>query len=146
MLTKAGVGQRPGAVAGAALALLWLALGTGLAVWFSGRIQDWSVMTDELLYAKLATSIAETGSPLPQVHGASVSVYNQLYPLLLAPLFGTLSPPDAFRAGHVLNAFLMTSAVVPRATCSRARSFRARGRSAWPRCRRSCPGWRSPGS
>ena len=100
------------AVAGA-LALLWLLAGAGLAAWFSGRIQDWSVMTDELLYAKLATAIAETGSPLPEVHGASVSVYNQLYPLLLAPLYGTLSPPDAFRAGHVLNAFVMTSAVFP---------------------------------
>jgi hypothetical protein len=106
------VGNRPLAVAGG-LTLLWLLAGAGLAVWFSGRIQDWSVMTDELLYAKLATSIAETGSPLPRVHGASVSVYNQLYPLLLAPLYGTLSPPDAFRAGHVLNAFVMTSAVFP---------------------------------
>jgi hypothetical protein len=113
MLTPAGVERRPGLVAGVALALLWLGLGTSLAVWFSGRIQDWSVMTDELLYAKLATSIAETGSPLPQVHGASVSVYNQLYPLLLAPLFGPLSPPEAFRAAHVLNTFLMTSAVFP---------------------------------
>jgi hypothetical protein len=113
MLTRAGLERRPGLVAGSALALLWLGLGTALAVWFSGRIQDWSVMTDELLYAKLATAIAESGSPLPQVHGASVSVYNQLYPLLLAPLFGTLSPPDAFRTAHVLNAFLMTSAVFP---------------------------------
>jgi hypothetical protein len=84
-----------------------------LAVWFSGRIRDWSVMTDELLYAKLATSIAESGSPLPSVHGTSIAVYNQLYPLLLAPFYGTLSPPDAFRAAHVLNAFLMASAAFP---------------------------------
>jgi Dolichyl-phosphate-mannose-protein mannosyltransferase len=113
MLRRVGLERRPALTAGGALALLWLGIATALAVWFSGRIQDWSVMTDELLYAKLATSIAETGSPLPQVHGASVSVYNQLYPLLLAPLFGTLSPPDAFRAAHVLNAFVMTSAVFP---------------------------------
>ena len=70
-------------------------------------------MTDELLYAKLATSIADTGSPLPQVHGSSIAVYNQLYPLLIAPLYGTLSPPDAFRAAHLLNAFLMVSAIFP---------------------------------
>jgi len=93
--------------------LLWLGVSAVLAVWFSGRIQDWSVMTDELLYAKLATSIAETGSPLPSVHGTAIGVYNQLYPLLLAPLYGTLSPPDAFRAAHVLNAFVMASAAFP---------------------------------
>jgi hypothetical protein len=92
---------------------LWLAVGAVLTLSFSGRIRDWSVMTDELLYAKLATSIAETLSPLPSVHGASIAVYNQLYPLLLAPFYGTLSPPDAFRAAHVLNAFVMTSAAFP---------------------------------
>jgi hypothetical protein len=100
-------------LAGVALVALWLLVGTALAVWFSGRIRDWSVMTDELLYAKLATSIADTGSLRPHVHDAPIAVYNQLYPLLLAPLFGTLSPPDAFRAAHVLNAFVMTSAVFP---------------------------------
>ena len=84
-----------------------------LAAWFSGRIRDWSVMTDEMLYAKLATSIADTKSPLPSVNGASISVYNQLYPLLIAPLYGALSAPDAFRAAHVLNAFVMASAAFP---------------------------------
>jgi hypothetical protein len=96
-----------------ALAGLWLGAATAIAVLFSGRIRDWSVMTDELLYAKLATSIAETGSPLPSVHGTSIEVYSQLYPLLLAPLFGALTPPDAFRAAHVLNAFVMVSAAFP---------------------------------
>jgi hypothetical protein len=101
------------ALAVAALTGLWLGVSVTLAIWFSGRIRDWSVMTDELLYAKLATSIADTGSLRPSVHDTPIAVYNQLYPLLLAPFFGTLSPPDAFRAAHVLNAFLMTSAVFP---------------------------------
>lgn len=70
-------------------------------------------MTDELLYAKLATAIAEAHSPLPEIHGASISVFNQLYPLLIAPFYGALSPPDAFRAAHVLNAVLMASAAFP---------------------------------
>jgi hypothetical protein len=104
--------QRP-AVVVIALVVLWLAVGAALAVLFSGRIRDWSVMTDELLYTKLATSIAETLSPLPSVHGTSIEVYNQLYPLLLAPLYGWLAPPDAFRSAHVLNAFVMTSAAFP---------------------------------
>ena len=93
--------------------VLWLGGGAVLAVSFSGRIRDWSVMTDELLYAKLATSIADTLSPLPTVHGAAIGVYSQLYPLLLAPLYGTLSAPDAFRAAHVVNAFVMASAAFP---------------------------------
>jgi hypothetical protein len=97
----------------AALVALWLAVGTTIAVSFSGRIRDWSVMTDELLYAKLATSIGNTFSPLPTVHDTTVEVYNQLYPLLLAPFYGTLSAPDAFRAAHVLNAFVMASAAFP---------------------------------
>ncbi len=104
---------KPRVVATAALVLLWVGVSAWLAIWFSGRIRDWSVMTDELLYAKLATSIADTGSPLPRVHGTSIEVYNQLYPLLIAPLYGALSPPEAFRAAHVLNAIVMASAVFP---------------------------------
>jgi hypothetical protein len=95
------------------LVLLWVGVSAALAVAFSGRIRDWSVMTDELLYAKLATAIAETGSPLPEIHRTSISVFNQLYPLLLAPLYGALSPTSAFRAAHVLNAVVMASAVFP---------------------------------
>lgn len=89
-------------------------------------------MTDELLYAKLATAIAETRSPLPEIHGASISVFNQLYPLLIAPFYGTLSPPDAFRTAHVLNAAVMASAVFPayllgRQVLSRPWSFAVAG-------------------
>jgi hypothetical protein len=97
----------------AGLMLLWGGVSVGLALWFSGRIRDWSVMTDELQYAKLATAIAESYSPLPTIHGTSVSVLNQLYPLLLAPLFGFLPTPAAFRAAHVLNAVVMASAALP---------------------------------
>ena len=113
MLNRALLERHPRAAVSVALVGLWLLAGTLLATLFAGRIRDWSVMTDELLYAKLAISIADTFSPLPSVHGTAIGVYNQLYPLLLAPLYGTLSPPDAFRAAHVLNAFLMTSAAFP---------------------------------
>ena len=64
--------------------LLWLALGSVLAV-FTSKVANWFVMTDELLYERLAISIANTHSPLPQVHGEAVSNINQLYPLLIAP-------------------------------------------------------------
>lgn len=77
------------------------------------RVDDWMVMTDELLYVKLAHSIAETLSPVPHVHGQYTPVFSLLFPLLFAPFVGLLSMPDAFQAGHLLNAFLMASAAIP---------------------------------
>jgi len=88
--------RSPRFAAAAGLFLLWGGAAAFLAVWFSGRVRDWSVMTDEMQYAKLALAVAETGSPLPSLHDTSVSLANQLYPLLLAPLYGSLSSPGAF--------------------------------------------------
>ena len=105
--------RSPRVAAAAALLLLWCGAGAFLAVWYSGQIRDWSVMTDELQYVKLALSVAETGSPFPSLHDTSVALANQLYPLLIAPLYGSLSSPDAFRGAHVLNAIVMASAVFP---------------------------------
>jgi hypothetical protein len=79
----------------------------------ASRVHDWVVMTDELQYTKLATHIGETLSPLPTLRGVHVSAYAQLYPLLLAPLFGTLSAPSAFHAAHWLDGVLFASATVP---------------------------------
>jgi hypothetical protein len=92
--------------------LLWLGLGTALAV-FTSKVANWFVMTDELLYERLAISIANTDSPLPRVHAAAVSNINQLYPLLIAPAFRNLSIADAFHQAHILNAFVMSSAAIP---------------------------------
>jgi hypothetical protein len=100
-------------VVAGALVALWLAVGSALALFLGWPVRTWSVMPDEMLYAKLATSIAETGSPLPRVHETPGSVSNILYPLLLAPLYAAFSAPDAFRAAHILNAFVMASAAFP---------------------------------
>jgi hypothetical protein len=70
-------------------------------------------MTDELLYERLAISIAHGHSPLPQIHGESIDNINQLYPLLLAPLFHDTLIPAALHQAHVLNAFVMSSASIP---------------------------------
>ncbi len=70
-------------------------------------------MTDELLYVKLAVSAATSYSPLPAVHGLTVGTINQLYPLLIAPLYGSLDVPAAFHAAHLLNAPVMASAAIP---------------------------------
>ena len=88
-------------------------LGSAALAALTLRVRDWVVMTDELQYAKLATHIGETLSPLPVLRGVSVSSYAQVYPILLSPLYGALSTPTAFRAAHVLNAVLFASAAVP---------------------------------
>jgi hypothetical protein len=94
------------------VAALWLALGAALAV-ATSRVVDWYVMTDELLYERLAISIGQSSSPLPHIHGELIANINQLYPLLLAPLFHDRLVPDALHDAHVLNAFVMSSACIP---------------------------------
>jgi hypothetical protein len=85
----------------------------GFAGYYAARSVNWAVMTDELQVARLATSIAETLSPVPQIHGVYYGALSQLYPLLLAPFFGVFDAPTAVRAGHLLNALLLPSAAVP---------------------------------
>ena len=71
----------------ARLELPLLALWIGLALVLSSlttRVVDWFVMTDELLYERLAISVSQLGSPLPHVHGELIPNLNQLYPLLIA--------------------------------------------------------------
>jgi len=94
------------------IVVLWLALGATLAV-LTTRVVDWYVMTDELLYERLAISIGQLHSPLPHIHGALIGNVNQLYPLLLAPLFDGHLVPSGLRDAHILNAFVMSSAAIP---------------------------------
>jgi hypothetical protein len=84
-----------------------------LAGYYAVRSVSWAVMTDELQIAKLATSIAERLSPVPYVHGVYYGALSQLYPLLIAPFYGALSPPAAERAAHVLNVVLLASTALP---------------------------------
>jgi hypothetical protein len=94
------------------MAVLWLSLAAGLAV-LTTRVVDWYVMTDELLYERLAISVAQSHSPLPQIHGELIGNVNQLYPLLLAPLFHNVLVPSGLQDAHLLNAIVMSSAGVP---------------------------------
>jgi hypothetical protein len=93
-------------------AALWLALAAVLAA-ATTRVVDWYVMTDELLYERLAISIVHLHSPLPRMHGELIGNVNQLYPLLLAPLFHGALVPSALHHAHLLNAFVMSSASIP---------------------------------
>ncbi|TML18132.1 MAG: hypothetical protein E6G33_00995 [Actinobacteria bacterium] len=83
------------------------------AAYYSARVITWAVMTDELQTTKLALSIAETGSPVPRIHGAYYAALSQLYPLLIAPFYGLFTAPAAATAAHVLNPFLLASAAWP---------------------------------
>jgi Dolichyl-phosphate-mannose-protein mannosyltransferase len=94
------------------IAALWLVLGGTVAL-LTTRVVDWYVMTDELLYERLALSVGQLHSPLPHVHGELIGNVNQLYPLLLAPLFDARLVPHGLRDAHVLNALVMTSACIP---------------------------------
>lgn len=70
-------------------------------------------MTDELLYERLALSVAQSGSPIPTLHGEHVAVFAQLYPLLLSPVFLLFSLPDAVVVAHGWNGVVFASASVP---------------------------------
>jgi hypothetical protein len=111
--TLARVRNRLPALPFLAVLALWLAA-AGVVSALTRRVADWFVMTDELLYERLALSIARTGSPVPRVHTEIVSNVNQLYPLLIAPAFsGTDGIVVGLHDAHVLNAFIMASAAVP---------------------------------
>jgi len=88
-------------------------IAAGIAGWFALRVTSWAVMTDELQVVRLAESIGSRLSPVPVIHGVYYGALSQLYPLLLAPLFGTLDAPTAETAAHALNAILLPSAAWP---------------------------------
>jgi hypothetical protein len=93
-----------------------LALWAGLAVALAAattRVADWFVMTDELLYERLALSVADGWSPLPRVHGALIPSLNQLYPILVAPAFAQHGIQAALHDAHAVNAWVMSSACIP---------------------------------
>jgi hypothetical protein len=120
--------RRPRAPHVSTLPVLGIVLAAGLlAVEYSSQATQWAVMTDELQTTKLATSIGETLSPVPRIHGAYYGALNQLYPLLLSPLYRWLSTPAAFDGAHVLNAFLLASSAWPAYLLGRAVTRRVAG-------------------
>jgi hypothetical protein len=105
----------PAPVVGAVTLLATLAWGH-----YTGRIDTWLVQTDELQFVRLAMEIADSHSLDPMLRGQDIAAWNQLYPLLLAPLYGSLDTLNAFKAAHWLNAFLMASTAIPAYLLARA--------------------------
>jgi hypothetical protein len=91
---------------------VWLTAGAVMGS-LTSRVADWFVMTDELLYERLAISIVRWGSLVPHVHREVVPNLNQLYPIVLAWSYRDPSIHDSLHDAHLLNAFIMTSAAVP---------------------------------
>jgi len=77
------------------------------------KVHEWVVQTDEMLYVKLARHMATTGSPLPTLHGERVGFLGLVYPIVLAPFYGSLDNVAAFNAAHAVNAVLFASAAIP---------------------------------
>jgi hypothetical protein len=67
---------------------------------------------DEIGYTHLAIGITHSASPITLSH-AGADRLNQLYPLLIAPIWGLFGNVAAFRITHVWNAVLMASAAIP---------------------------------
>jgi hypothetical protein len=91
---------------------IWVAAGAGLAA-ITTKVVDWFVMTDELLYERLAISVAHLHDPLPHLRGELVPNGSQLYPVLLSTVYRHGLVPASLHDAHVLNAYVMTSAAVP---------------------------------
>ena len=91
---------------------LWAALGLVLQS-LTTRMVDWYYMTDELLYERLAISVARTGSPLPALRGHLVPLVDQLFPLLIAVVYRHGFVPHDLHEAHALDAWVMSSASIP---------------------------------
>ena len=96
----------------------WLPLTAIVAVAFAATaiwvrsIHTFGVMPDEISYVKQALEIARTGM-LVGPHDFYFSSWNQLLPLITAPVFGALGMVDAFYAVHTLLALVLASTAVP---------------------------------
>jgi hypothetical protein len=81
------------------------------AIWVRS-IHTFGVMPDEISYVKQALEIARTGMLLGP-HNFYFDSWNQLLPLITAPVFGALGMVDAFYAVHTLLALVLASTAVP---------------------------------
>ena len=80
--------------------------------WVSRWMPAPFIFTDELTYAELARSFAESGSFA--IRDVPVGGYGFVYPVLISPAFAVFdSLPDAYAAVKVINSAVMSLAAVP---------------------------------
>jgi hypothetical protein len=95
-----------------ALTLIVLAA-AGFAAHYALDVDEWRVMSDELMYERLALHIGDTLSLVPEVRGVRLGTYSLLYPVLISPAMAVFDLPTAIRIAHGLNALLFASAAIP---------------------------------
>jgi hypothetical protein len=94
----------------------WLVVGAivltaaAIATVFSLQIVRYE--PDEVGYTHLALGIAHSLTPFTVSFGGAQRL-NQLYPLLIAPIWGLFGNVTAFRITHAWNALLMASTAIP---------------------------------
>jgi hypothetical protein len=94
------------------LLLMWIVLAAVLAS-VTERIRDWNVMTDELVWERLAVSVGQWHSLLPRLHGEVIRNLAQLYPALISPFFSSGLVSGDLRNAHIFDAWVMSSAAIP---------------------------------
>jgi hypothetical protein len=100
-----GLDARPPLVVGAIVLAA-----AAIAAAFSLQVTEFE--PDEIGYTHLAIGIANSLSPFTTSYGGA-SRLNQLYPLLIAPIWGSFNNVTAFRVTHAWNALIMASAAIP---------------------------------
>jgi hypothetical protein len=85
----------------------------GFAAYYALDVDEWRVMSDEVLYLRLALHFGDALSPVPEVRGVRMDTYSLLYPILIAPVMEAFDVPTAIRIAHGLNALLFASAAIP---------------------------------
>ena len=94
---------------------LLLAIGGAilLGAHYMAQMNDWRVMTDELMWNKLGLGFWEDPLRGSHMRGVDIPVNSILAPLLSSPFWGLMSAPDAFNAIQVLNVVALASAGIP---------------------------------
>ncbi len=85
-----------------------VAAATVFISYWSLQVDQWGLMTDELLYSKLALNWGP-----PRVRGKYFAQFTPVYPVLIAPVVALFDMPTAFKAAHFINALLLASAAIP---------------------------------
>jgi hypothetical protein len=102
--------RSPARAAVAAFALLLLA-SLAVRIWLTGQITTPWIMIDELVYAEMAKSFAESGDFL--VRGAPVAINNVVYPAAIAPAWFVHPMTTTYAVAKAINVVVMTSAAIP---------------------------------
>lgn len=108
--SSAGRGLRAAAVNPPFVVGAIVLLAAALAAFFTHQITGYD--PDEIIYTRLAIGISHSLTPIA-LSGGGAQRLNQLYPLLIAPIWGVFGNVTAFRLVHLVNPLLMASAAIP---------------------------------